>query len=115
MTYTDRRQITFDERVEIYKVLGNKTRLEIFEKIVADGHKTLDINGEMCITEVASMFSYSLPTISMHLTILKRAGLIKTRKEGKKIFINVNIERSKKLFDSFQHLLSLYEQNHSVR
>lgn len=115
MTFTEKRQITFDERVEIYKALGNKTRLEIFERILADGHKTLDMNGEMCITEVASMFPYALPTISMHLNILKRSGLIKTRKEGKKIFINVNIERSKKLSDSFQDFLSLYEENHSAR
>lgn len=36
MSFIDKRKITFDEKVEIYKALGNKTRLEIFEQILSN-------------------------------------------------------------------------------
>lgn len=108
----DRRGLSFDERSEMFKALGNKTRLEIFEKIMTNGIDSSGKSVEMCITDVASMFNYSLPTISSHLEILKKAGLLSSHKDGKKIFVNIDIEKYKKLSKSLNNIISTYENKH---
>jgi len=110
MSFIDKRKITFDEKVEIYKALGNKTRLEIFEQILSNGDKSIHANGMMCITDIASLFTYALPTISAHIDILRKSGLIKSYKEGKKIYVDVDIEKCKKLYGTFNDLILTYEE-----
>lgn len=110
MSFIDKRKITFEERVEVYKALGNKTRLEIFEQILSNGDKSVHENGMMCITDIASLFTYSMPTISAHVDILRKAGLIKSYKEGKKIYVDVDIEKCKKQYDAFSSLILSYEE-----
>jgi len=110
MSFIDKRKITFDEKVNIYKALGNKTRLEIFEQILSNGDKSIHKNGMMCITEIASLFSYSMPTISAHIDILRKAGLIKSFREGKKIYVDVDIEKCKKLYEMFSGSILSYEE-----
>lgn len=114
MSFTDRRKITFDERVEIYKALGNKTRLEIFEQILSNGDKSVHKNGMMCITDIASLFNYTLPTISAHVEILRKAGLLKSFKEGKNIYVDVDLEKCMKLSEVFQGFISSYEEKKSL-
>lgn len=114
MSFTDRRKITFDERVDIYKALGNKTRLEIFEQILSNGDKSVHKNGMMCITDIASLFNYTLPTISAHVEILRKAGLLKSFKEGKNIYVDVDLEKCMKLSEVFQGFISSYEEKKSL-
>lgn len=110
MSFIDKRKITFEERVEIYKALGNKTRLEIFEQILSNGDKSIHENGMMCITDIAALFTYAMPTISAHVDILRKAGLIKSYKEGKKIYIDVDIDKCKKIYEAFNTLILSYEE-----
>ena len=110
MSFIDKRKITFDEKVEIYKALGNKTRLEIFEQILSNGDKSVHANGMMCITDIASLFTYSMPTISTHVDILRKAGLVKSFKDGKKIYVDVDIDRCKKIYEAFSGSILSYEE-----
>lgn len=111
--FIERRAISLEERADVYKALGHATRLQIFEKILTGNGQTTENEGGMCITDVASMFNFTLPTISKHLDILKQAGLIKTHKDGKKIFVTADIQRSKKVCESFGDLISSYEDNNA--
>ncbi|WP_295055350.1 metalloregulator ArsR/SmtB family transcription factor [Sulfuricurvum sp.] len=110
MSFIDKRKMSFDEKVDIYKALGNKTRLEIFEQILSNGDKSVHKNGMMCITEIAALFTYSMPTISAHIDILRKAGLIMSFKDGKKIYVDVDIEKCKKLYDAFSGSILSYEE-----
>jgi DNA-binding transcriptional ArsR family regulator len=54
---------------------------------------------ELNVGEIAEQVTLSRPTVSHHLGILKRAGLVRTRKEGREAFyrldkahINVTLE-----------------------
>lgn len=114
MEFIERRAISLEERTEVYKALGHATRLQIFEKILMGSGQSLEGNEGLCITDVASMFDFTLPTISKHLDILKQAGLIKTYKDGKKIFISADIRRSKKICDSLRNLISSYEEKNEA-
>lgn len=59
---------------ELYKVFGDSTRIRIlyvlFEK-------------EVCVCDIAAVLDMTLSAISHQLRVLKNAGLVKYRKEGK--------------------------------
>jgi len=49
-------------------------------------------NSELCVSAIAEQFELTRPTISHHLNLMKRAKLLKTRKEGKEIYYSFNRE-----------------------
>jgi len=48
-------------------------------------------NGEMPVSEIVSHFNMKQPSISHHLKVLKNAGIVTSRKEGKEIFYKLDI------------------------
>jgi SPP1 gp7 family putative phage head morphogenesis protein len=45
---------------------------------------------QMCISEIAQVFQVSQPTISHHIDILKRAGLIESKGKGQNIYYSLS-------------------------
>jgi ArsR family transcriptional regulator len=102
--------LTIDEKVKIFKALGNKTRFEIFKNVlntpyvcgIDQSTKSKDIIKQAtCVGTIASEFNYSLPTISRHLKELKEAKVINMKKDGNKIYVEPNIEVIKELSECF--------------
>jgi ArsR family transcriptional regulator, arsenate/arsenite/antimonite-responsive transcriptional repressor len=62
------------ELATIFKALSDETRLRTL--------KLLE-HGELCVCDIVAAFDMSQPKISFHLGVLKTAGLVKDRKEGK--------------------------------
>lgn len=69
------------ELLHIFKALSDETRL-----------KTLKImgKGEICVCDLVSVLNMSQPKISFHLNVLKEAGLVKDRKQGKWVHYSIN-------------------------
>ena len=60
------------------KALADETRQRIMERLCCN---------ELCVNDlVAELGNVSQPTVSHHLQILKAAGLVETRREGKQVF-----------------------------
>jgi ArsR family transcriptional regulator len=62
-----------------------------FSKAIADETRQKIMNllccRELCVSDlVDELGDVSQPTVSHHLQILKRAGLVETRREGKQVF-----------------------------
>lgn len=74
------------KKAEIYKALGDETRLEII---------TMLFGKELCVCDIIDACTKSQPAISHHLKILKHAGLLQDRKEGKWVFYRINYEQVK--------------------
>jgi ArsR family transcriptional regulator len=64
--------------VDFCRALGDETRQALL--------KVLQKDGEQCVGCLVERFGLSQPTISHHLLLLKRAGLVKSRKQGKQVF-----------------------------
>lgn len=62
---------------EALKQLGDPTRLRIFWLLC---HTT------ECVTDIAEIIDMSSPAVSHHLRLLKSAGLIVSRRDGKEMF-----------------------------
>jgi len=68
----------------------------LFAKAIAD-HTRQKIMSECCcqwlsVNEIVEKVGYSQPTISHHLAILRDAGLVNIREEGKQTFYTLNQE-----------------------
>lgn len=68
---------------DFLKAFGNEKRQEIFLSIFADGK-------EHNITEVSERTSIAQSTASEHLAILKRAGILVSRKVEKEVFYRID-------------------------
>lgn len=70
----------------IYKALSDETRLEIIRMLCGK---------ELCVCDIIDACNKSQPAISHHLKILKQAGLLEDRRDGKWIFYRINYENVK--------------------
>ena len=49
-------------------------------------------NGELPVQQIADSFSMTLPGVSQHLAVLRRAGLVSVRKDGKRRMYRLNAQ-----------------------
>jgi DNA-binding transcriptional ArsR family regulator len=82
--------------MELLRALSDITRQQIILLFVK--------NKELCVNDIAKEFSLSRPTISHHLSLMKRAKLLNSRKDGKEIYHSINkkyiVETLKSLLNS---------------
>lgn len=83
---------------ELFKVYGDTTRIKIICAL---------FQSEMCVCDIAALFSMSQSAISHQLRVLKQARLVKFRKEGKVVYYSLDDEHIKSIFD--QGLLHINE------
>lgn len=67
--------------LNVFKALSDETRLRII--------KLLE-RGELCVCDIVAALDMSQPKVSFHLNVLKEAGLIRDRKQGKWIHYRLN-------------------------
>ena len=106
-----------EEKIKIFKALGNETRFLIFKNVFTGGYacsidesKPKDdiIAQATCVTTIAEHFNFSLPTISRHLKELKDANIIIMTKKSNKFYIEPNPEIIRELSSCFTDLVNNY-------
>ena len=75
----------------LFKSLADPTRRAIFERLVHDGEQTVQV-----LTEPSGV---SQPAVSKHLGVLKRAGLVRDRREGRQTHYSAQPEALAPLMD----------------
>lgn len=86
-----------DDIVRIFKALSDETRVRII--------KLLE-HGELCVCDIGAALAMGQPNVSFHLRVLKNAGLLKDKKQGK--WVRYSLDESE-MFKRFL-LLSLTEK-----
>ena len=81
---------TIQELSELFKVLGDGTRINIL--------RALALN-EMCVCDIAALLCMSQSAISHQLRTLKNARLVKFRREGKVIYYSLDDEHVEQMFN----------------
>jgi ArsR family transcriptional regulator len=76
--------VTESQPVEFAKALADETRQKIMNLVCC---KWLSVG------EIVAQLSVSQPTVSHHLAILREAGLVQAREEGKQTFYTLNQQR----------------------
>lgn len=65
---------------ELYKVFGDTTRIKILYVLFEQ---------EMCVCDIAQILNMTMSAISHQLRVLKQAGLVKYRRDGKTVFYSL--------------------------
>lgn len=70
----------FQKAAEVFSLLSAATRLRILDALC---------DSEKCVGELAADLAMPQPTVSQHLTLMFRAGLLARRKEGQQVHYSV--------------------------
>jgi ArsR family transcriptional regulator len=73
----------YETRARIIKAMAHPTRLFIIDKLTEK---------EYCVCELTEMVGVDISTLSKHLSVMKSAGLLKTRREGNTIYYSLTCE-----------------------
>lgn len=73
-----------EKAAQAFKALGDDNRLRIIELIASQG--------EMCACRILDELDIAQPTLSHHMKLLKDAGLVKARKQGR--WMHYSMDRS---------------------
>ena len=68
---------------DIFKVLGDPTRLRIVSALGVD---------ELCVCDLANLLGASISAVSHQLRVLRNLKLVKHRKEGKMVYYSLDDE-----------------------
>ncbi|MFQ5561271.1 MAG: ArsR/SmtB family transcription factor [Nitrospinota bacterium] len=64
-----------------FKAAGDANRMKIMMLLMKQ---------ELCVSDICKKFDMQQPSISHHLNVLKNAGIVTDRKEGKEVFYSLN-------------------------
>ena len=84
-----------EELASLHKAMSVKTRLKIL---------TLLSDRPMCLNAITRFMDISQPSVSQHLSILRRAGMVTTKKEGYRVHYSINrarLEEFRRTLNSF--------------
>lgn len=73
---------SLEKQAFLFKALGHPTRLKM---VYALAEK------DCCVCDLQKIIGDSLPTISRHLSVLKQAGVVKTKKSGLHVYYSLVI------------------------
>lgn len=89
--------------IKIFKALSDETRLRIYLLLLQD---------ELCVCELVNILNMEQSRISHSVRILKEAGLVVNRREGKWIIYAVNPEtKNNRVIQSLKDELKLPKQD----
>ena len=87
--------MNIEELASLHKAMSVSTRLKIM---------TLLKDRPMCVNAITRFMDISQPSVSQHLTILKHAGLVTSKKRGYMVHYSINrtrLERFRQLVNNF--------------
>ncbi|MBN2704257.1 MAG: winged helix-turn-helix transcriptional regulator [Pontiellaceae bacterium] len=79
---TEQEKIQYAAKTRVLKALAHPTRLWMAEQLA---------DGERCVCEFVDKIDADFSTISKHLSVLKRAGIVSDEKRGKQVFYTLKV------------------------
>lgn len=85
------------ELSDFFKVVGDSTRIQLLY--------ALDTN-KMCVSELAEILSMTTSAVSHQLKVLRTAKLVKSTKQGKNVYYELNDHHVKLILDmALEHVV----------
>lgn len=83
-------------RAEVLKALAHPSRLFIVEQLMEAPH---------CVCELTELIGSDTSTVSKHLSVLKNAGIVVTRKEGTTVYYSLTCDCVGEIIESVETVL----------
>lgn len=84
---------TTERSIELFHALSDETRLEIIDLLR---------RGERCVCELTDTLDAAQSRLSFHLRVLKDAGIVRDRKDGRWVYYELDSE----VFEEMETLVS---------
>jgi ArsR family transcriptional regulator len=81
----------------LFQALSDETRLQILERLRA---------GERCVCELTDALDAAQSRLSFHLKVLKEAGLVSDRREGRWMYYTLNPDTLEEMADVIEAIAS---------
>jgi DNA-binding transcriptional ArsR family regulator len=86
----------------IFRTLADPTRRAIFERLCREGEKT--------VGDLTARAKISQPAVSKHLAVLKRAGLVRDRREGRQTHYSAELRALAPLVDWTSRMAGFWQR-----
>jgi ArsR family transcriptional regulator len=89
--------VSLKKSATLFHALSDETRLALLDRLKG---------GEQCVCELTDAMKAGQSRLSFHLKVLKEAGLILDRREGRWMYYSINpdaIEELEELVDTLKH------------
>ena len=81
---------SLDKELNLFKALAEETRYLIIRELM---------KSERCACEIPTLICRTQSNTSMHLSKLLEFGMLRSRRDGKRIFYSIKDERIKKIIE----------------
>lgn len=92
----DKTSAKYEARAEIIKALAHPTRLYIVDQLSRE---------EKCVCELTKKIGADMSTVSRHLSVLKKAGIVQIDKRGLKVFYRLRVPCVMKFFECAESVI----------
>lgn len=89
--------MSLKKAVSLFHALSDETRLALLDQLKG---------GERCVCELTDAMNAGQSRLSFHLKVLKDAGLLRDRREGRWMYYSINpeaIEEFQEIVDGLKH------------
>lgn len=92
---------TYQRRAAVIKALAHPSRLLIVDELS---------RGERCVWELTDLVGSDISTVSKHLAVLKRAGIVQDEKRGLQVFYRLRCPCVLRFFDCIEAVIEEKER-----
>jgi DNA-binding transcriptional ArsR family regulator len=86
----------------VFRALADPSRRAIFERLT---------RGEAAVKDLTASFEISQPAVSQHLATLRRASLVRERREGRLVYYRVDPKGLRPLVDWIAHYQAFWSRS----
>jgi len=72
----------FEERAKVVKAMAHPSRLKMIDELS---------RGERCVCDLRELVGADMSTVSKHLSVLKKAGIVEDERRGKQIYYRLRV------------------------
>lgn len=97
----DTLQATYQRRAAVVKALAHPSRLLIVDELS---------RGERCVCELTDLVGSDISTVSKHLAVLRKAGIVQDEKRGLQVFYRLRCPCVLRFFDCIEAVIEEKER-----
>lgn len=75
-------QQQFEERAQVMKAMAHPSRLRMIDELS---------RGERCVCDLQQLIGHDMSTVSKHLNVLKKAGIVVDERRGKQVYYRLKV------------------------
>ena len=87
----------FEERATVVKAMAHPSRLLMIDELS---------RGERCVCDLRDLVGADISTVSKHLGVLKKAGIVEDDKRGKQVYYRLRVPCVLNFFQCIESVLA---------